>query len=396
MGNYSGGKRVRLVGNPGDSTNSGFAVLGYSGCGKSSSIKMLTDNYPQTILHNVESVQFPQIVYLVVSCAPNSKFSTLYISIGKAIDKALNMDVHAKVFEKNKNLGVKQSKLEEFIEIYNIGIIIFDEIQLLDFSSTKESTFETLMVIANNTKVAMAVVGTEDGFEKMFKNIRTARRLGISIAASKYCNNYNFYKILLNDIWPYQWFDKHVDLNDEIAKAFYQETKGIIDFTINIYTTLQNEYLISKIKPVVDANYVHKIAEKHYPSLRILLDDLNNPEARKEIDKMFDIVNSQFEKDISQRKQDEIMNDVIEENMKLLNSKTIERAITSIYDTTDGFEYDAIESAVREVALEFKEEKLQSKLLVKKAFSQLRSKSKKKKTKPKINHQEMFSEIINQ
>ncbi len=58
-----------------------------------------------------------------------------------------------------------------------------DEIQLIDFSRTRESSFESLMILANRTKVAIAVVGTEDAYEMMFSKFRTGRRVGTVIKA---------------------------------------------------------------------------------------------------------------------------------------------------------------------------------------------------------------------
>lgn len=41
--------------------------------------------------------------------------------------------------------------------------------------------------IGNRTKVAIAVVGTEDAYSKMFTHLRTARRLGNIISGNLYC-----------------------------------------------------------------------------------------------------------------------------------------------------------------------------------------------------------------
>ena len=39
------------------------------------------------------------------------------------------------------------------------------------------------MILANRTKVAIAVVGTEDAYEMMFSKFRTGRRVGTVIKA---------------------------------------------------------------------------------------------------------------------------------------------------------------------------------------------------------------------
>ena len=88
-----------LAGDSAAATNAGFSLIGYSGCGKSSSIQTLVAHYPQVIIHGDNtSSRFPQIVYLVVNCIANSNFSALYEGIGDAIDKALGniVPVYAK------------------------------------------------------------------------------------------------------------------------------------------------------------------------------------------------------------------------------------------------------------------------------------------------------------
>ena len=71
-----------LLGDAAESTNAGFSLVGYSGCGKSSAIKILVSHYPQVIIHHFgEYGAFPQITYLVVNCIPNSNFGALYESI---------------------------------------------------------------------------------------------------------------------------------------------------------------------------------------------------------------------------------------------------------------------------------------------------------------------------
>ena len=79
-----------VYGNSSDSTNAGFSLIGYSGCGKSSSIQTLLSHYPQVIMHQEDELtRYPQIVYIVVNCIPNSNFSALYEGIGEAIHRAL-------------------------------------------------------------------------------------------------------------------------------------------------------------------------------------------------------------------------------------------------------------------------------------------------------------------
>jgi hypothetical protein len=156
-----------------------------------------------------------------VNCIPNSNFSALYVSIGNAIDRALGnlTPVYENEIRSARALGLKAEKVRDLVEMFGIGIIIFDEIQLIDFESTKENSFESLMTLTNRTKVAIAVVGTEDSFDKMFSKLRTSRRLGTMIIGHRYCEDKRYFATIVKNLFNYQWVDKLMPLSDEIIEA---------------------------------------------------------------------------------------------------------------------------------------------------------------------------------
>ena len=297
----------KLFGNPANSTNSSFALLGFSGCGKSTSLNQMIGNYPQLIIHQTpEGEKIPQIVYLVVNCIPNSNFNQLYISIGKAIDRALgNIEpVYEELIRKERSLSNKMAKVIRFIEIFNIGAIILDEIQLIDFKHTKENSFEGLMTIANDTKVSIAVVGTEDAYKKMFINLRNARRIGALIDASCYTSNYPYFKNIASFIMKYQWFNEYITPTEEMIEALYKNTYGIIDQLISLYVMMNVHYIEAKgKKPEINAGYIEKISKKYFPSLQ----NLNNSLNTYETDKLFKESNEEITS---------LLNDILQKSKK--------------------------------------------------------------------------------
>lgn len=66
----------------GDSTVVGFNMIGESGCGKTSQIKIALDYYPKVIRHtNPDGSKTIQIPYLYIICPPHSNFKELYKTI---------------------------------------------------------------------------------------------------------------------------------------------------------------------------------------------------------------------------------------------------------------------------------------------------------------------------
>lgn len=328
-----------LYGDSGDATNAGFSLIGYSGCGKSSAIQTLISHYPQVIMHDdMDSGYYPQIVYLIVNCVANSNFSALYEGIGDAIDKALGntVPVYAREISRINGLGRKAERVKTYIEKFAVGIIIFDEIQLIDFEHTRENTFDSLLTLSNRTKVAIAVVGTEDARDKMFKELRTARRIGTMINGNAYCDSKDFFKFLVMQLFRYQWFDEPITVTDDIIDALYDVTKGIVDQLIGVYSCMNYEYLDRKKKPTVDADYVKAIAKKYYPGMQSVLANLEFTENERKIMEIRENAELHMAELIDKAKQEQEAKDIIacsdELNKSVVELKNVTANILALYD----------------------------------------------------------------
>lgn len=370
----------KLVSNTGKGTNAGFTLLGYSGCGKSTTIDTLTSHYPQCIVHKTDRGEITQILYLTVSCLPNSNFRALYTAIGKAIDQALGIYTYEPLLSKSRNLGVAQQKVVDLIEAFNIGVIIFDEIQLIDFYSQKEASFESLMTIANQTKVAIAVVGTEDGYQKMFTQLRTSRRLGRTIPASVYCQNKKYVNFLLNKLCPYQLISQPFTITDEIFNAFYDETHGIVDQLVSLFISVQDEYLSVDNKKPIDASYIIRVSKKRYPELRKLIQQLDSPEKEKEFHSLLKETKLAYENSIEELKQKESMDTAISEQKNNDVSDVIKAVSDSIKLVTDEFTNTQIEQKAYDVIGSLDKSSLTAEEITKKVFYELTKKIKRLKS----------------
>ena len=381
-----------LYGDSGDSTNAGFSLIGFSGCGKSSAIHTLLSHYPQTIIHKIDKLQkYIQIVYLVVNCVPNSNFSALYEGIGDAIDKALGNTepAYAREISKTPTLGRKMEKVKNLIEKFGVGIIIFDEIQLIDFDRTKESSFESLMTLSNRTKIAMAVVGTEDARDKMFKELRTTRRLGTMINGNMYCENKKFFTFLVNQLFQYQWFDEPVELTDDLVDALYEVTKGIVDQLIGIYSCMHYDYLERKKRPVIDAKYVHDIAQRYYPGIQNVLADLESVESARKLMSIRNDAEVRVASIIDSAKQEkeaqDLLNNQNKATDKMLLLKNVVANITALYDEYSLPDIEkAFNKVMRQIKDEPKSEREISRMVIDKLNNKRTSKPADKKKKSSI------------
>ena len=221
----------------------GFTLLGSGGCGKSTGVNMMLSHYPQTIIHAKDTWHRTyQIVYLLVQCTANSNFSKLYENIGEAIDKALNNfnPVYKTLFQKG-GLGEKYNLLKELVMKFNVGCIILDEIELMDVKSNKESSLQALLTLTNETGVAISVIGTMDAYKNLFFNARTARRMGVSVIASRYCMDRKRFGLIASILTSYQWGNKPVDYTEDMIDALFEASHGVISDLIEIYKLIQKD-----------------------------------------------------------------------------------------------------------------------------------------------------------
>lgn len=247
----------------GEATN-GFAMLGVAGSGKSTAMNMVLDHYPQVIIHNLNGETFIQIVYLYVTCEPNSNFNALYSTIGKAIDNALGNDNQIYEREINKirgGLAAKAAKIRDLVEKLSIGVIVFDEIQNIDLKSTKENSLEAFLTLNNTTHVGLGVLGTEEAFRDLFSKDRTIRRFSSYIAASRYCKSETTFINIIRGLFLAQVFEEYIEPDHEIISAFYQESGGVVAYAVMLYYCLIRDYISKKKKPAITKEYIIKISK---------------------------------------------------------------------------------------------------------------------------------------
>lgn len=344
----------KLVGNPAESSVGYFSLIGVSGSGKSSTIYTLLSRYPQVIVHDIaENNRIVQVTYLVINCVACSNFSALYAAIGHALDIALGNinNLYSKEISKQRGLGKQSEKVQELIEKFKIGCIILDEIQEISFDGIRENSFNSLLTIVNNTKVALITVGTEEAYSKMYGSLRLCRRAGVPISSQQYCNfrkngvidpnssDERYFRLLLAGIFKYQWFDKRVILTEDIVNAFYDVTKGIIDQIITVYILIHIEYFKNNKRPRIDGDFIRGVAKKRCGAVQKHLDNIGD----FGIDSLADIANLKAEaekeinKMISEAKAKEAADNIIQNEEKIASGMVKLTSVVKAFTSANTF-----------------------------------------------------------
>ena len=381
-----------LIGNDAAAANAGITMLGYSGCGKSSALETLFRNYPQFIIHKGKGMTtYPQIVYLVVQCPPHSNFRGLYKNIGIAIDRALGnvKPVYEKELDAGNRgtLSIYTDKVRTLIEKFAIGLIIFDEIQHIHFDVTLENSFESILELSNKTKVAFGVVGTEDAYDKIFSgNLRQSRRLGAEIHADIYCKNRELFDYNVKQLFNYQWFNKLVEPDKEIIDKLYDCTKGIIDQLIGLYMYMNIDYVRAQRKPKVNADYVQRTMERHYPGVMGLLSNLKDPKVEVERAKLAKQANDDMQQIAQEEKRKAAEKAALNANKAPDAERIVELkqfVVSRIMEIDDRFNASTIENMVDKVLVskEGKEKSNDDIAIMRMTFKKLQSAGKTDKRK---------------
>ena len=327
----------------GDSTVVGFNMIGESGCGKTSQIKIALDYYPKVIRHtNPDGSKTIQIPYLYIICPPHCNFKELYREIADELDKYLGNTDHQIRHDicgpTSRRVGEMLSKVNEYIERFAIGMIVFDEVQQINFTSQNENSFNALMAMANNTMVAIAMIGTDEAIAQIAKIKQVGRRFGIRIPCDAYTTNKDFLDQILLAIERYQWFGKQQKLSTDIKNEIIKESHGVIAYIVLIYMLICMDYVTATEKPEeINLKYVKNIINRYFGLMKETLNGtyLSKAEKDKELhiarEKLIAEMDESLERQ-QQKASEEIIKDQIDNFDEDIRYNDVLGRIRSIYD----------------------------------------------------------------
>ena len=249
-------------------TTNGFALLGISGLGKSTTLRHILSRYPQVVRHKrYNGIPFneTQIVWIHMDCPEDGSLKGLCSGFFEQIDNLLGTDYFSQYGEKKATLNKMRIAMARIARNYHLGVIVIDEIQSLAVAKDESipvKTLNFLVTLVNTIGVPVILVGTPRALTFLQKEFQQAKRAsGQGDALWEHMQNDHVWRMFVTAIWKYQYTKQKVELTDKMADALFEEAVGIPFLAVHIYKLVQEYAIYSGVETFTPQSF-HTIASQ--------------------------------------------------------------------------------------------------------------------------------------
>lgn len=224
---------------------SGFTIIGMSGVGKSTAVERILSLYPQCICHDSYQGQplvLTQIVWLKLDCPHDGSIKGLCFQFFEAIDRAMGTDYFPRYTKSRYTVDVLMVLMTQLVNLYQIGILVIDEIQHLSLAKGggSEKMLNFFVTLVNTIGIPVVMIGTTKAMSILQSEFRQARRgSGQGDLLWDRMHNDLSWEIFVASMWKHQWTRDKIPLTEEMKNILYEESQGIIDIAVKLYAMVQ-------------------------------------------------------------------------------------------------------------------------------------------------------------
>lgn len=216
--------------NGGRTTAPSIKFTGYSGVGKTTAFESILTTIPPVLVHpetGPMGQKLHQIVYIKINIPGEADAKIICLLIAREIDKVLGTN-----YEEQYQKLIRKKCIQKIITLCTtllVGVIIFDEIHNICFSSPNEQKliFTLFDGLTQDAHVPTVKIGTTKANRLAEKEFTNARRLGIPHDWNNFKATDKDWKMLLQYAWSYQLTPEFCELTPDLEKQIYQLTQGI-------------------------------------------------------------------------------------------------------------------------------------------------------------------------
>lgn len=245
---------------------SGAAAEGPPGTGKTEAIIRILCTYPQIIHHeNFPKMVGPhkQVVWLSADIPASGRAQDLAATLMRAWDKSTGQDRFALTLAKERRDGMKM--LEEWRQVaisHFLGILHLDEVQNFfklstlearkkrkskvagtELSIVEDQCLKWILNLMNTWDIPLLVSGTPDGIAALTQRLSNLQRFAsagyhrFDPFESATCDAFRM--VLLPRLGKYQYLEKSIQIDDQLAKLIFNLTAGVYRLIIALWISAQ-------------------------------------------------------------------------------------------------------------------------------------------------------------
>lgn len=228
-----------------NASSSGFAIVGISGIGKSSTLEKVLNMYPQVVIHTSyqeQPLHLYQVVWLKMDCPHDGSIKGLCLNFLSAMDEILGGNYYKKHGGGRKTVDELLPIISQIAAVHCLGVLVIDEIQNLNEAKSGGSAkmLNFFVQLVNTIGVPVILIGTYKASSILDGEFRNARRVsGQGDLIWSRMQNDDEWDYFLKGLWCYQWTSKFVEYDEDFREVMYYESQGISDIAVKLFMLAQ-------------------------------------------------------------------------------------------------------------------------------------------------------------
>lgn len=191
-------------------------------------------------------------------------------------------DYHKRYSHRNINDALQQ--MEQVASTFFIGALLIDELQNLHLAKTggKESMLNFFLHLVNNIGIPVVFSGTNSTISLFSEAMRTARRVcgAGTLEFKRFEKDDEEWRLLVENLWSYQWCKQTAELTDEIFDMLYEHTQGVTDFLVKLLV-LSQRYAVQSGSECLTAEILVKVSNSKMQILKPALSALRSRDPKR-------------------------------------------------------------------------------------------------------------------
>ncbi|RNB79751.1 ATP-binding protein [Brevibacillus fluminis] len=263
-------------------TGNGFAIIGTSGMGKTTSVERVLSMYPKVIIHHEYKgtpLSLYQVTYLKLDCPyDGASLKGLCISFFLKMDELLGTNYSHKVVARRISVEEMLKYMVQIASNHCLGVLIIDEVQHLHSAAQggADKMLNFFVTLVNTIGIPVILIGTQRALGSLQSQFRQARRsAGQGDMVWDRMNKDEEWDTIMELMWEYQWTKAVTPYTDQISSVLYEESQGITDIAVKLYMLAQIRVISSSLEKITP-DLIRKVGRENLRLVQPFLQALRN------------------------------------------------------------------------------------------------------------------------